>query len=160
MRPRTALTGALALALTASACGGGDASSPTSPKAPDIFGDWEVNFSTTPGQCIGAGSGTLYFTVEPSPVGSSGAVNVVTKWDVVKPFVRDWTLTGNINVESRTVNLNFWLRVLDVGSWLDGTLSADGQSITGTFYDPKPGYRPHFVLGSCAYTASGRRVAG
>lgn len=123
----------------------------------DIVGSWELSHPAN-AQCSGfTGAATYYFDV-PSTASAleDGSVNVVSQWDVVKPDRYDWLVTGNFNVKTGAVVLNFWHTPLVTGSEFTGTIDGDGR-VSGTLRDPKPGYNPHYVLGSCTFAITGHR---
>ena len=130
--------------------------------AGEFVGEWVLHTEAN-SSCAGAAAAAdRYFTVESSTTGESvngdRTFNVVTEWDFVKPFrTFDFMVTGNYNLTQRTVELNFWHTVLQVGAEFTGTIDEDG-TITGTLRDPKPGYRAHTVIGSCVFQATGRRL--
>lgn len=130
--------------------------SPTGLPRAAFEGPWELTVQAN-NACAGAtGAHVRFFDVETSSY-QDGAFNVVTSWDVVTPDRGyGWLVTGNFNLEARTVELNFWQRTGSVGSIFTGIIRDDG-TITGTVRDPKPNYLPHFVIGSCTFSASGRR---
>lgn len=66
---------------------------------------------------------------------SSGAVNVVGHWARARDREFDWPATGNMNVQTGTVELHFWWTDGINGPQirLSGTLEADGPRITGTW---------------------------
>lgn len=144
----------LLLALCVSASCSGDA---TGPAIADFAGPWRIDVQANP-TCTGAtAASSRYFTVETSSA-DNGAFNVVTGWDVVQPDRGfGWTVTGNFDVRARTVVLNFWSTTLVTGEVFTGTIRDDG-SVVGTMVDPKPGYQPHFVIGTCTFQATGRRI--
>lgn len=140
------------LLCVASAC-----ESSTGLEAPDLVGDWEIEFLGTPAcATIDVGSEKIFFTVHDDG-GSKDFVNVVTEWGFEPTLQYGWTVTGNMNTATRRVELNFWHTVLVTGSYLSAPIDGDGV-VEGTLRDPKPGYNPHFTLGSCSYAVRGRRV--
>lgn len=144
----------LLLAATVSlSCDGG-----TTALSADLFaGSWVLNSAANPTCSGAAGAASRYFDVETSSL-DDGTFNVVEPWDVVVPNRGfGWLVTGSFNLRARTVVLNFWQTTLSVGSEFSGTINSDG-SITGTLRDPKPGYSPHFVVGTCQFTATGHRL--
>lgn len=143
------------LLLGGTSCGG--ASSATGPSAQSLVGAWEFTRGAGPSGCLQSEL-TYYARITSSYQLDDGGVNVVTDWDVRSPAQFQWSLTGNINVKTRQVVLNFWLRTLVTGEEFDGVLGDDG-TITGTLVDPKPGFGAHYTAyGSCTVTMRGRRV--
>jgi hypothetical protein len=142
---------------TAAACD--SATKPAVPSAADLIGAWELVREAN-GNCEGATATAIYYfdIGSDSYIGQeTGALNVVAHWDVVIPYRFGWMVSGNYNVRTRSVELNFWHRVFDAGSQFIGTLNAD-NTITGQILDPKPGYDAHFVSGSCVFQAHGLRA--
>lgn len=139
------------------ACGGD-----SGPKAIDpsrLVGSWELTREPNTA-CFGAGTATqqkYYFTI-PAGDAAGSTLNVVTKWEVVQPYRFNWSLTGNFNLAARTVELRFWYVPLQTGSMFTASGVADDGSATGILQDPTPGFQPHFVIGSCTFQASIRRV--
>lgn len=152
MRPALVLILACAAGLSCGGDGGPAALDPS-----DFRGNWTLENPENP-SCVGAaGPTTRHFYVAAEGF-ANGVFNVVTDWDFVRPFRGlGFTVTGNFNIANRTVELNFWHTTLSVGAMFTGTIEPDG-SIRGTLRDPKPGYSPHVVVGSCTWTATGRRV--
>lgn len=149
---------ALSVLVALLSCGDSSTGSPVGPTAASLVGSWELIREPNT-SCSGAGTAfqTKYFFTVP-PGDAAGSVrNVVSRWEVVQPPRFDWVVSGNFNLAARTVELRFWLRTLETGSMFFGTLASDGSS-TGTLVDPIPGYKPHFVLTSCVFTATIRRV--
>lgn len=148
-----------ALAALALACSIGSCSSdgPSALPVAAFAGEWVLE-SAENASCAGAaGPATRYFTVETDGY-AQGVFNVVTDWDFVKPFRGyGWLVTGNFNLGLETVELNFWHTTLQVGAMFTGTIDRDG-SVTGVLRDPKPGYRPHTVIGSCVFQATLRKL--
>lgn len=125
-------------------------------------GEWVLNVAANPACAGAAGGGPRYFSVDPSGVGEAAngdrTFNVVTEFDFVKPFRGfGFMVIGHFNLSARTVELNFWHTVMQTGAIFTGTIAADG-SITGTLRDPKPGYSPHVVIGTCIFQATGNRI--
>lgn len=124
----------------------------------DFQGSWAL-VSDANSSCLGAsGAANRFFEIEDPAAGySDGVFNVVAAWDFVRPYRYSWTVSGNFNLEQRTVELNFWLRPLEVGAVFTGHILSDG-SVAGTLRDPKPGYQPHTVIGSCTFEARLQRA--
>lgn len=120
----------------------------------DFDGDWIVRTAANP-SCAGTAAGAdRHFTVEDAAGGyADGVFNVVEGWDFVRPYRYGWLVTGNFNLSDRTVELNFWHTTLSVGAVFEGELQGDGTAV-GTLKDPKPGYSPHTVIGSCVFSAT------
>jgi hypothetical protein len=150
----------VALALVV-ALGCGD-DGPAGLKPERFTGDWVLNVEGNP-SCFGASAGgPRYFEVDASGSGEAAngdrTFNVVTEFDFVKPFRGfGFMVIGNYNLTARTVELNFWHTVMQTGAQFTGTIDDDG-SITGTLRDPRPGFDPHLVVGSCVFQATGHRL--
>lgn len=147
------------LAIIALACNIGSCSSdgPSALPVSAFAGEWVVATEANESCAGAAGPANRYFTVETDGY-AQGVFNVVTDWDFVKPFRGyGWRVTGNYNLGQETVELNFWRTTLQVGAMFTGTINRDG-SITGVLRDPKPGYQPHTVLGSCVFQATARKL--
>ena len=129
--------------------------SPTGLEESSLLGDWEVTVLEVP-ECAFLNVQKIYFTVHPDGA-SKSLVNIVTEWGFEPTLQYQWLLTGNMNTETRTAELNFWHTPLVAGSILTGRINADG-SITGTIRDPKPGYQDHFSWGPCDWSVKAERV--
>lgn len=147
-----------AVVLVVGACGG-DSSGPKPINAAVLAGSWELVREPNTA-CFGAGTAlqTKYYFTLPAPTSTSSVLNVVSRWEVVQPYRFNWLLSGNFNLSARTVELRFWLVGLETGSMFTAAAVKDDGSATGTLQDPTPGFKPHFVTGSCTFNASIRRV--
>lgn len=127
--------------------------------AEQLHGRWEFDRQAN-SSCGGAsGDATYYFRVRSGSIEPSGVLNIVEPWDIQPQPRFDWTVTGNINVEARTVELSFWHTVLETGAEFVGTIDLLSLQVTGTLRDPKPGYNPHFTaFGPCTFQMTGRRA--
>jgi hypothetical protein len=146
------------LAATALAFACSDGSGPDSLGVEDVRGSWAFVRGPKPTGCTTVNEATYYFTVPGDAVAlEGGAVNVVEDWDFVRPPTHGWTVTGNFNVKTRMVELNFWHTLLDTGAEFNGTLEDDG-TVSGTLRDPKPGYDAHTTaFGACSFSMIGTR---
>jgi hypothetical protein len=160
-RVRRTIAALIVGTLIACSSGGGSTDSPTTaPKtlaAEDLVGSWQLSKPAATACSGAAGAATYYFPIRSASALADGSVNVVESWDVQQPNRFNWSVTGNINIKSGVVQLNFWQSTLSVGEQFDGTISSSG-AITGTIRDPKPGFSPHWVIGSCTWSMSGSRV--
>jgi len=123
-----------------------------------VVGTWVMDVQGN-SSCIGAAGDSQRFitlTSDQDPTTTREAVNFVDKWEVVDPPRFDWPVTGNIDLRTGALELRLWLRLLEVGSLLTGTVDLQ-SNFTGTLRDPIPGFSPHFVLGSCAFQVTGSR---
>lgn len=140
------------LYLVALACDGG----PAGLDPNELVGRWVIR-TTANAACSGAvGAAERIFDADDPPVGD-GIVNVVSEWDFVYPDRYGWLVTGNFNVRTKEVVLNFWHTPLAVGAEFTGTIRGDG-TLVGELRDPKPGYSPHLVIGSCVFQATGEQL--
>jgi hypothetical protein len=140
------------LYVLALACDGG----PAGLEPNDLVGRWVIRTAANPSCSGAAGAAERIFDADDPPVGD-GVVNVVSQWDFVYPDRYDWLVTGNFNVRTKAVLLNFWQTPLSVGAEFTGTIREDG-TLVGEVRDPKPGYLPHTVIGSCVFQATGERL--
>jgi hypothetical protein len=57
------------------------------------------------------------------------------------------------------MDLRFWTVISSVGFGVNGSVSQDGASFSGTAVDPLPGYAPYASLEQCRYAVTGHRRA-
>jgi hypothetical protein len=110
--------------------------------------------------CAGANGNDMYlFHVDSSGVMANGLMTISTTWTDAREPQDAWPLDGYMDLVSGQVVLNFWLVVNLAGQEFDGTFDVSGN-VGGTLTDPKPGFLPQFVIGTCKYPMSGQRIGG
>lgn len=138
------------------ACGG-DSTGPVSTRiAEKINGLWDFSF-TASSACGGLRNAVVLarLTFEGNDIG-----NTTNGWTSDPAGYPDqWPLVGTIDFKTRLMDLRFWTVVSSSGFEVNGTVSQDGTSFSGTAVDPIPGYTPYASLGQCRYEVSGQRRA-
>lgn len=146
--------GPVVFCLAAIACT--DANAPAGVTVDQLAGTWELTRAANPA-CLGGQTPQVYLFRVPRGDVRAGALSVVANWGTTPAL--PWALTGSVDLASRTADLRFWLRVLDVGAQFRGTVDGNG-TMRGTLTDPVPGYRPHLVASpGCTFEATARRTA-
>jgi hypothetical protein len=134
---------------------GGDSTGPGKTLTADkINGLWDFSF-TAPSAC-----GALRGAVVPARLTFEGTDigNTNTGWTNDPAGIPDrWPLVGTIDFKTRLMDLRFWTVVSSIGFDVNGTVSQDGTSFSGTAVDPIPGYTPYASLGQCRYDVTGQR---
>jgi autotransporter translocation and assembly factor TamB len=139
------------------ACGGDGGSGPAATLTADqVAGAWTFVLSDESAHCGGAAGGG------PISVRLSGTSDDVIG-DVLNFPADDWggspattfgQVTGHINLATGRLDLRVWKGVLVNGAALEGRVRSD-RTFTGTLTDPRPGFGPVFVTGSCRFTVTG-----
>ena len=140
----------------------GDASSPDvfepgSITLGDAAGFWEFDVQRNAACFGGRGDIKLFVNLGldgRDPSLSDGVANFDDLWEIVDPPRFEWTVMGNVNLETGRVELRLWLRINEIGSELTGTMTKNG-SFRGSLLDPIPGFSPDFVIGSCTFEVTG-----